>query len=120
MHEMAVTQSILDIVIQTANQNNSPKVEKIYLVIGELSSYIDESIQFIFDFLSKGTCAEEASLVIRKVPANALCSSCCHTFEQKKPLIHECPACGSLGLSITGGDEFYIESIEVEDESTRG
>lgn len=118
MHEMGVTQSILDIVIRTANQHNATKVEKIYLVIGELSSYIDESVQFIFNFLSKGTCAEKAQLIIKNIPANASCGSCGNSFKQKKPLQHECPSCGSCMLTVTGGDEFYIESIEVDDEST--
>ena len=49
MHELPVAQSILDIAIRNGTQANARRVTDIFLVIGELSSLVDESIQFYWD-----------------------------------------------------------------------
>jgi hydrogenase nickel incorporation protein HypA/HybF len=118
MHEFAVTQSILDIAVKTAEENGNGRVLKIYLNIGQLSSIIDDSVQFIFDFLSKGTRADGAKLCMNRIPAKVWCCDCCAVSHQNLPITTECPACGSSGLVMYGGDEFHIESIELENEDS--
>ncbi|MEM5770191.1 MAG: hydrogenase maturation nickel metallochaperone HypA, partial [Bacillota bacterium] len=53
MHEMAVTKNILDIALESAREADNARVMEINLVIGELSSVVDDSVQFYFDALSK-------------------------------------------------------------------
>ncbi len=57
MHEFAITQSMLELVLEQAKEAGTKKVEKINLIIGEMSGYVEESVRFYFDFLSKGTIA---------------------------------------------------------------
>ena len=113
MHELAITQSMLDLVLKEAKQTQAKKVEKIYLIIGELSGYVEESVQFYFDFFSKGTIAEAAALSFTMIPATARCRSCGKVFKIKE-FEWVCPECGQSSLEITAGNELRVESIEVE------
>jgi hydrogenase nickel incorporation protein HypA/HybF len=92
------------------------RIQAIHLVIGALSSVVDDSVQFYFDFLSRETLAEGAVLHFRRVPATAHCLQCHAEHAVVPPLPMGCPSCGSPRLRVSGGDEFQVESIEVDDE----
>jgi Zn finger protein HypA/HybF (possibly regulating hydrogenase expression) len=113
MHEYAVTQNIVNIAVSEAETAGSKKIIEIRLVIGDLSSIIDESVSMYFDIISKGTAAEGAKLVFKRVPAGLVCTVCGIKFN-KPQRGFECPVCGSQGTLTGEGKEFYIESLEVE------
>jgi hydrogenase nickel incorporation protein HypA/HybF len=113
MHELAVTQSMLDLVLEEANKTGSGKVQKINLVFGELSGVVGDCVQFYFEFLSKGTPAEGASISFRKIPTQARCRECGAVFTPEE-FDWACPQCHRVGVEITAGKELYVESIEVE------
>jgi hydrogenase nickel incorporation protein HypA/HybF len=113
LHEYGVTESIINIVNETAKDNNAKSVKSITLVIGELSSIIDDSVQMYFDALSKGSLCEGAKLIFKRVTAKLECRNCKNVFERVKGNFN-CPKCGQLGKLTDIGKEFYIESIEVE------
>lgn len=112
MHELAVTQGMLSIALEHAAKAGAQRITRINLTIGELSGIVDESVQFYFDFVSKDTPAEGASLSFQKSPARFRCRSCQTTFS---PSEREwtCPQCGELSVEIVGGQEFYVDSIEI-------
>lgn len=113
MHEYAVTQSIVDIVVKEAENAGASRISEIRLVIGDLSSIIDESVSMYFDIISRGTAAERARLVFKRLPARFSCDAC--KLEYDKPERgFDCPACGNIGRLTGGGKEFYIESMEVD------
>ncbi len=113
MHEMAVTQSLLNITLEYAQRANAVRVNELRIVVGELSSIVDDSVQFYWDFISQGTIAEKARLTFRRIPATMRCADC-----GRESLLNReeytCPACGSGRLAVTGGEEFYLESIDVD------
>ncbi len=115
MHELPVTQSILDVALEAAGKAGAERVWAIDLVIGDLASIVDDSVQFYFEFLSKGTIAEGAVLRFRREAATVTCASCGHTFNASPPLSPVCPRCGSIQLSVSGGQSFLVESIEVDE-----
>lgn len=110
MHELPVTEEILRIAAQHAE---GKRVTAIHLVIGELTSFIDDAIQFYFDLLAPGTVAEGARLHFQRVPVRFRCRRCETEFAPTAVDWH-CPACGVLGGEVITGKEFYVESIEVE------
>lgn len=114
MHELLVTRSMLDTALGTARQHEARRILAIDVVVGDLSSIVDDSVQFYFDFMAHGTAADGALLRFRREPAVALCADCGVSHPVTPPLPHECQACGSWSIRVTGGQEFYIESIEVD------
>jgi hydrogenase nickel incorporation protein HypA/HybF len=118
MHELPITDGILKTALEASQKNGARRITLITLVIGELASIVDDSVQFYFDILSKDTLAEKAQLHFRRVPATVVCSDCRHEFEARVPLSPTCPQCSSARLRVNGGRELYVESIEVEDEDT--
>lgn len=112
MHELAVTQGIISVALEAAGDR---KITHISLVVGALSSIIDDSVQFYFDVLSKDTLAEGAQLQFRREPATATCQTCQHSYPVEPPLDSHCPQCGNPTLAVTGGQAFFVESIEVAD-----
>ncbi len=113
MHEYSVTKGMLDTVLSEAEKAGASRITEIRLVIGDLSTIIDESVQMYFDIMSKGTPAHGAKLVFRRVPAQFRCRNCGNEYN-KPAKGFDCPLCGGLGLPTGKGKEFYIESIEVD------
>ena len=113
MHELGVTQSILKIALRHAEQAGAARITEVNLVIGELASIVDDSVQFYWDMISEGTIAHGAVLTFTRIPAALRCQECGHEF----PLNHHdyaCPSCGSRKVIVVGGEEFYMESIDVD------
>lgn len=113
MHELSVTESILDIVLSHAKASSAARVTDIFLVIGQLSSIVDDSVQFYWDFVSENTLCQGALLHFRRIPASFRCTNCDTEFSIKNELT-ACPNCGSIRTTITHGEEFFVESIEIE------
>ena len=113
MHELVVTESILQIAEKHALQANAKKVTDITLIIGNLSSIIDDSVVFYWEMISKGTICEGSIIHFNRLPAIILCLACNQTFEMPGELV-PCPNCGSHQLKIQSGEEFFLESIEIE------
>lgn len=113
MHEMSVTQSILDIVCRHATEARAKRVLRINLVIGELSSIVDDSVQFYFDYLSRDTIAQDAQLRFERLPVRVQCRACGYEWGPTHA-DWTCPRCGQAQAQVVSGREFYIDSIEVE------
>ncbi len=114
MHELSVTTSILEIALRHARQVSAPQITEVNLVIGQLASIVDDSVQFYWDMISENTPAAGARLHFRRIPAELECQSCGHRYHLAETEL-ACPACSQLGFTIVAGNEFYLESIAVED-----
>lgn len=113
MHELSVTESLLTIAVKHAEKANARRVTDLHIVIGDLASMVDDSIQFYWDVIARETIAEGATLHFRRVPAELQCNTCAEKYRPTdKELI--CPNCGGVGARIIAGEEFALESIDVE------
>ncbi len=113
MHEMSITEEILRIAIEHAGRAGAARITDISLVIGEMSSVVDDSVQFYFDFLSPNTIAEGAALHFERIKARLKCRQCGQEFEPQG-LDWNCPNCDAVGGEVLAGKEFYLDTIEVE------
>jgi hydrogenase nickel incorporation protein HypA/HybF len=113
MHELPVTESILSIALKHAAKSSATRITDLHLVIGELATIVDESVQFYWDMVSEGSIAQGAKLHFTRVPAELQCMAC---FEKYHPENGElaCPKCGGVGAKVLAGEEFFLESIEVD------
>ena len=114
MHELSVTQSILEIAQRHAEQAGAQRIVAVNLVIGDLTGFVDDSIQFYFDFLTKDTMAENAQLVFERVEARVRCHECGSEYAPPDSRLWTCPQCDALGGEIIAGKEFSVASIEIE------
>ena len=114
MHELAVTQSILEIALRHAQQAGAGHILAINLTIGDLTGFVDDSIQFYFDFLTKGTLAEGSRLAIERIAARLCCHDCGAEYAPPDSRTWSCPQCQALGGEVIAGKEFFVASIEVE------
>lgn len=119
MHEYAVTKSVINTVVEEAKKVDAKKVSKVTLVVGDLSSIVDESVQMYFDLIAEGTVVHGAQLEFKRVRAELYCLGCEKNYVKPASGL-ECPDCGIMGVLTDKGKEFYIESIEIEEDEDDG
>jgi len=113
MHELAITQSILEIAVRHAEGQQAKKITDLFIVMGQWSSTVDDSVQFYWDLISEKTIAEGAKLHFKRVPVEIVCTECGHSYQPpSRELL--CPKCASPRIQGKSGEEFYLEAIEVE------
>jgi hydrogenase nickel incorporation protein HypA/HybF len=111
MRELQSTQTILN--KSLLQVPDTKRIKNIHLVIGEISELDQKLIQQHWRELSKGTPAEHAQLHFRLIKAEVQCMSCFSKYYPLDGKIH-CPYCGSYGAKILSGEEFDLESIELD------
>jgi hydrogenase nickel incorporation protein HypA/HybF len=117
MHELPVTEQILNIALKHATANNASKIFSITLQVGGLTDLQDKWLQKYFDYISKDTIAEGAKLLIKKGEVTLLCSACKTVVETTGEKLEEqtCPHCGAAdSFTILSGREYFIEEMTAE------
>ena len=111
MHEMSITQGIIDLCIEHAGGR---RVRSLQVEIGELSSAVPDAIEFCFEACSRETTLEGARLTITRVPGRGLCQEC--GLETPLTELYEpCRHCGSYRVTVVAGEELRLREIEVDD-----
>jgi len=113
MHELAITQAMIGLVREHAEKADAKKVGRINLVVGEMTGFVDECVQFYFDQMSVGTVMEGAELTFKRVPTTGRCRDCKHEFEIQE-MDWVCPSCKGNNIQLVKGNELFVESIEVD------
>ena len=113
MHELAIVEGIIDAAVPEAKKHGATRILAIKLKIGELSGVIPECIQEYFNIAAAGSIAESAKLVVERVPATIRCRSCGYDGVLGKRR-RRCPNCEGMDFTLTGGREYYVDSLEVE------
>ncbi len=115
IHELPLTQNILDIAIASAKENNAHKIIEVCLIVGDLREFVEEITQKYWDYLSKETIAEGAKIRFERVAVTAICHKCSTIFPFDwrtidKPL---CPACNCFDVALLNGTELEIKDIAI-------
>jgi hydrogenase nickel incorporation protein HypA/HybF len=113
MHELALSDAVVEIVCKHANGRRVTTVE---LKIGHLRQVNPTALTFGFELLTKDTVAEGAELVCTLVPAQITCRRC-RSSTQANSFPFSCVSCDSFDVELVSGEEFHVESIEVVDEA---
>jgi hydrogenase nickel incorporation protein HypA/HybF len=113
MHEFALTEKILNIVLNEAEAHHARQVKKITIIVGDLSGVVNDSVEMYFRLIAKGTMAETAILVFIREKARLYCETCQAEYI-KTDRDFLCPTCGDLGRLTDIGRECIVQNIEVE------
>jgi len=110
MHELSLTQNLLEIALQNAQ---SRRIVNVNLLIGPFSDNREANIRFYWRDLAKGTPGEGAKLHFRHRQPAVRCLACGGTFnlEENESI---CMYCQSDRLQMAGGEDVKLESIDVE------
>ncbi len=106
MHEMSITQSIVD----TIGARLGPvPVHRVRLEIGKLSGVVPDAVRFAFELVTNGTTLDGAVLEIDEPPGDARCRTCGAEFATAEVL--PLCACGSADVAVLGGQELRIRDV---------
>ncbi|MEP7121196.1 MAG: hydrogenase maturation nickel metallochaperone HypA [Byssovorax sp.] len=108
MHELSITQSIVETVCERAA---GARVLRIVLVIGKLSLVLPDAVRFCFDVCVEDTPLAGAELQIVEPPGVARCRACGAEFEIERPFAR-C-GCGGTDLDWLSGEELLIREMEI-------
>jgi hydrogenase nickel incorporation protein HypA/HybF len=143
MHELALAAAVID----TAERHaGGRRIMLVRLRLGELRQVVPDSLTFYFEHVARGTLCEGAALEHEVVAAMLGCTICDAIWElsatpgshpadvgpasaawgQTPPdgarprLSFRCSRCGSADVGVRSGNEFEVESIEVEEPACTG
>jgi hydrogenase nickel incorporation protein HypA/HybF len=108
MHELSITQSLVDAVL---NRTGGRPVTGVNLRIGPLSGVLPDAVRFCFELVSAGTPLAGAALTIDEPQGRARCRSCLDEFDLADIFLL-CP-CGSADVEVLSGRELMVTSVEV-------
>jgi hydrogenase nickel incorporation protein HypA/HybF len=111
MHELSLASAVVGTVAKHAAGR---PVTLVSLRIGRLRQVIPDSLEFYFEFVARGTACEGARLEHELIEARLRCRPCEREWEIEIPAFR-CPTCGGGDVEIASGNEFEVESIEVEE-----
>ncbi|HZK24112.1 MAG TPA: hydrogenase maturation nickel metallochaperone HypA [Oscillospiraceae bacterium] len=115
MHEMALTGDVVDIVVNKAEAVGATEVRAVYLTIGYVRDIVEDIFERCFAYLARNTVAENAELVITRVPFTVRCNNCEHVYhlDVHDELTWICPVCNAKDYKLHTGMEFFVNNIEV-------
>jgi len=111
MHEMAITQGIIDICEQHAAGR---RVLAVDVEIGELSSVVPDAVEFCFEACSQGTLLQGARINIIRIPGSGHCLDCGADLPLTT-LFGACQRCGGYRVTVVSGEEMRVREIEVDE-----
>ncbi len=114
MHELSLSYATVESVVESVAELEATRVISITLLAGELSGVLIEAFRFSFPIAAAGTILEDAALVIQNERVTIYCSGC-NAIERLASIQSSCcPRCGQPSGDVRSGQDFTIQSIEIE------
>ena len=114
LHELAIAQSIVEIVETRAAECHATHVTGVRLRIGEAIGIVTDSLTFCFEMLTSfDPTLVGAQLLIDTVPHLAQCRHCAKEFPVVN-FIAQCPMCKEWSDEVVSGTELQILEMEFD------
>ena len=113
MHEMALTESLVELIEDESRKQGFARVRVVRLEIGALGCVDPEAIRFCFDAVARGAIVEGARLEIIAVPGEGWCLDCGKTASVRERF-GPCPDCGGYHVQLTAGEDMRVKELEVD------
>ncbi|HEY2651643.1 MAG TPA: hydrogenase maturation nickel metallochaperone HypA [Solirubrobacteraceae bacterium] len=111
MHELSLSSAIVNTVVKHARGR---RVVVVNLRVGKLRQVIPDTLEFYFEFVARGTVCEGARLEQELIEAVLRCDECGQEWRIEIPAFR-CPACEGSDVRVASGDEFEVQTIDVEE-----
>jgi hydrogenase nickel incorporation protein HypA/HybF len=115
LHELAIAESVVQIASRHANGR---RVTKVQLKVGHLRQVVPSALSFSFELVAHDTPVEGAQLEMEEVPAVGRCRDC-GTESRLESFPLRCRRCEGFDLEVLGGEELYVEFLELEEEPAK-
>lgn len=114
MHELSITQEIVRIVEETrSGADPEARVRRVFLRIGKLTGFVEDSVRHYYEILAEGTPLEGAEIVVEEAPLVLLCGECGKQTTPEAPVFY-CGECGGKDTAIVSGRDLTVVSIELD------
>ncbi|MDF2904082.1 MAG: hydrogenase nickel incorporation protein HypA [Bacillus sp. (in: firmicutes)] len=114
MHEMSLMGEVLNIIQEDAATKGIKKLDKVELIIGEISNVLPDAIIMAFEIFKEQNphfINHEANLHIHYEEAQAECVFCGKIYKPEQK-IAQCPVCQIPSGKVTSGETFQVLSYE--------
>lgn len=116
MHELSIVEALIEQVeVEVDRAAARGRIARLKLSIGRLSGVNPDAVRFAFELLTPGTRLAHATLEIDEPRAVCHCAACGAETEIEG-LSLSCPACQAGDITIDGGREMLLETIDVDEE----
>lgn len=112
MHELSLSSAVLDTALRHADGR---KVNQLDLTVGALRQVVPSSLEFYWQIVARDTLCEGARLELELVEARLACGVCVQQEWTLDQPVFRCPGCGGSDVKVLAGEEFFVESIDVEE-----
>jgi hydrogenase nickel incorporation protein HypA/HybF len=110
MHELAITQGVVDAVTE---RTGSAPVAAVRVRVGRLAGVVPDAMRFCFELVTAGTPLEGATLEIEQPEGRGRCRTCGEDFVLAD-LILLC-RCGSADVEVLSGRELAVASVVLDE-----
>jgi hydrogenase nickel incorporation protein HypA/HybF len=114
MHEFSLALEVINLAQYEAEKNKARTVSEITIEIGNISGVEPDAFESALGLLTEGSILEKASIKIVKTSCRGICIACETEFEMNQRM-DTCPECGSFPSEISGGKEFRVVSLMIEE-----
>jgi hydrogenase nickel incorporation protein HypA/HybF len=115
MHEMSIVQALIEQVgAELEKAGHDGRVVGLDLVVGRLSGVNPDALRFAFELLAPGTLVDGTELRVTE-PAAVISCRACGARQSTVDLAMRCAACGDDRITIEGGQDLLLQSIELEE-----
>jgi hydrogenase nickel incorporation protein HypA/HybF len=127
MHELAISQAIIDTALRHADGR---RLTSVHVRVGSLRQVVPDSLAFYFEIVARDTACDSARLDLEPVAALLRCPDCGDEWDPAPPPLaghgalpapglppvpsFRCPRCATPG-QVLRGDELEVEWIEVDE-----
>ena len=119
MHELSISQALLEQVEAVARQEGALQVVQVRVGIGPLSGVEPQLLQQAFQLARAGSIAATASLLIDRLPVRVSCRECGQETEAEVANL-VCGNCGDWHTRLISGDEMLLTQVELVRETPAG
>jgi hydrogenase nickel incorporation protein HypA/HybF len=111
VHELSLSSAVLATALKHADGR---PVRVVSLRVGRLRQVVPDTLEFYFGFVARDTLCDGARLEQDVIEARLRCRPCSYEWGIEIPAFR-CPRCQGSQVEVAEGNEFEVESIEVEE-----